>query len=579
MKRFFYFLLLSVFLFCNQACYSAENRAVSIVYPAPKVQIKAASTFIIGSVDPRCKLQINNEDIMVYPSGSFVKVVPLEFGANHFTFTTILGEDKVVSKYTIHRSLAAKSLPKYPVKILKSTILPKTDLVYKAGDVVTVELQGATGHYAYFKVGKENIPMRELSITEAGKQGVYRGFYKILPGDKFDHSSVSVYLDDGKIKVSEKAKGTVTFIPADDNVLVRCLADKTIIRATPDGDRLPPLLKDTVLTINGSDGDFYRVSLTKDKNAWVSKKDVDLLSASVVPPQSDLSDLNVYSDKDNIYMSFPMEYKLPVIVEQQAPNKIRIDIYGSNNNFSMDEYKDEDIKSLKIIEPQDKKLSLMLEMKNKQMWGYDYYFKNDEFILRMPKKPVINTNCPLQDIVIAVDPGHGGDEKGAIGPTGVCEKDINLAICAYLGQELSDAGAKVLLTRASDVKTDLYFRPEAAKLNGAMLLLSIHSNALPDGLDPYTKHGTGTYYFQPQAKPLAEAIQASLLLDTGLVDDGVNKRSFVLTRSTIPVSVLVECAYMINPSEYEMLIDPVYQKKFAAAIKKGVENFLKNQTN
>lgn len=580
MKKFILGLVLGAIVFV-QVCAASGTKNVAIVYPAPKAKINAASTFIVGSADPRCKLTINKEDVMVYPSGSFVKVVPLKYGNNCFVFETTLGAAKKITKYNICRSSQTKSLPKYPMKILGNTITPKKPLVYNEDDTVTVEFQGSSGHYAFFKINNQKIPMREVSKTESGINGLYRGFYKIAPGDKFKNTKVTVFLDNGKTKISKNAAGNVSIISKNDFVLVRCINDMTVTRETPsnNGNRLSPLPKDTILTINASDGDFYRAFLTKDKNIWVNKKDVELVSSISSIPQSDLTDLDIYSDKNYIYLSMPMEYKLPVMVEHPAPNQLRIDIYGSNNNFSMDEFSDENIKSLKIIEPQRGKLSLLLETCDKQLWGYDYFHSHGELILRLTKKPIINPSMPLKDICIALDAGHGGVEKGAVGPTGICEKDINLAIVKNLKTELESAGAKVILTRDEDVTTHIYARPEIAKQNNALVLLSIHCNALPDGQNPYEKCGCGTYYYQAQAKPLAEAIQSALIEKMGLKDDGVNKGNFVLTRPANPISVLVECAYMINPTEYEMLIDANYQKELAKAIKKGVEDFLVKQTN
>lgn len=580
MKKYFFILIFTLFLFFNSFCFSNELENIKVIYPAINAKIKADSTFIVGSTDSRAKLYINNEEVVVYPSGSFVKVVPLKLGANNFLLTTKLNGVEKKLKYKIYRVEQQKSVKKYPMQILKSSITPKSNLVYNVNDIIPVEFKGSTGHYAYFKIGKKNIPMRELSKTEAGINGLYKGFYKIMPEDNFQNARITVFLDDGKTKVSKIAFGSLSVVSKDNFALVRCLNDKTIIRETPYVDRLPSLPKDTVLTINAADGDFYRASLTRDKNIWVNKKDVEVISKiTSVPPQTDLSDLSIYSDKDNIYLSLPMEYKLPVIVQNPETNKLRIDIYGAYNNFLMDEYQDEEIKSLKIIEPQSQKLSLLLEMNDKQIWGYDYYNQNDEFILKLAKEPFIKPEAPLKDIIIALDAGHGGKEIGAVGPTGICEKDINLQIVKYLKEELENAGAKVILTRNCDITTEIYSRPEIAKQNKALILLSVHNNALPDGQDPYIKNGSGTYYYQAQAKPLAEAIQSSMIANLKLRDDGVSKSSFVLTRPTMPISVLIECAYMINPNEYEMLIDQNYQKEFAKAIKTGVADFFTKQTN
>ena len=172
--------------------------------------------------------------------------------------------------------------------------------------------------------------------------------------------------------------------------------------------------------------------------------------------------------------------------------------------------------------------------------------------------------------------GHGGKEFGAIGPTEVPEKNINIAIANYLKEILEKKGAIVVMTRNNDEYVDLYERVRIANKKEAEILISIHNNSLPDGKNPYLIHGTSSYYYHDFSKPLAQCIQNSLLLTTGFPDHGVQNASFVLTRPTMPVSVLLEIGFMINPFEYEMLLNKNNQKKYAMAIVDGIEKYLKS---
>ncbi|MDD3150084.1 MAG: N-acetylmuramoyl-L-alanine amidase [Candidatus Gastranaerophilales bacterium] len=176
-----------------------------------------------------------------------------------------------------------------------------------------------------------------------------------------------------------------------------------------------------------------------------------------------------------------------------------------------------------------------------------------------------------------MDPGHGGNKTlsdiGAIGPTGIPEKEINLKIANYLKQELEKAGAKVIMTRQSDVSVDLYDRPTIARQNNADVLLSIHNNALPDGKNPYREHGTSVYYYHSHSEKLAQIMQKNLLEDLNLKNNGIHKMSFVLTRPTEPISLLIEVGFMIHPDEYTLLLTTAFQQKTAFSIKKGLEEF------
>ena len=140
-------------------------------------------------------------------------------------------------------------------------------------------------------------------------------------------------------------------------------------------------------------------------------------------------------------------------------------------------------------------------------------------------------------------------------------------------------GAQVVMTRTNDTDIELKTRPAIAQNEDALILLSIHANALSDGANPYEKHGTSTYYYNAESVNLAKTLRDSLINNLGTKDDGVCRYSLVLTRPTMPLSVLIEIAYMIHPEEYAMLIDEDFQQKAANAITKGLETYLLKSAN
>jgi N-acetylmuramoyl-L-alanine amidase len=183
----------------------------------------------------------------------------------------------------------------------------------------------------------------------------------------------------------------------------------------------------------------------------------------------------------------------------------------------------------------------------------------------------------LKGLKIVVDPGHSPD-SGARGPTGLDEKDVNLQVAVELARQLDDAGAEVILTRLGEA-------PEGATLNDrtnlaareeADLLVSVHHNALPDGVNPFRNNGSSTYYYQPQSLPLARAIQAELLKRLGLPDFGVAFGNLALARPTAMPAVLVEAAFMMIPEQEALLRTEDFREREATAIRKGIERFLED---
>jgi N-acetylmuramoyl-L-alanine amidase len=215
--------------------------------------------------------------------------------------------------------------------------------------------------------------------------------------------------------------------------------------------------------------------------------------------------------------------------------------------------------------------------------------------------------------LIVIDPGHGGRDPGAIGPSGIREKDVNLALAkttaAALRQQL---GVKVLLTREDDRYLGLRERTEYANRVGADLFISLHANATTGN----RAYGVETYFLNlsktdeaaevaarengmtlqdisnleailfdlmanakiNESSRLAAEIQQSLIAGlsprfSNIRDLGVKQGPFhVLLGAAMP-SALVEAAFITNPREEKRLNSTEYQRHVANAIVKGVKNY------
>lgn len=171
---------------------------------------------------------------------------------------------------------------------------------------------------------------------------------------------------------------------------------------------------------------------------------------------------------------------------------------------------------------------------------------------------------------IVIDPGHGGSDPGAV-YQGVYEKDLNLDIALRLKKILEDNGARVLMTRESDVYVNLYARAGMANEIKADIFISIHNNSSPN---PATS-GVQTLYFPtPEKKKLAELIQKSMVQSLNIPDLGIIERTgIVVIRETVMPSCLVEVAFMSNPKDLSLLLDENFRQKAAEGVFKGILNY------
>lgn len=174
---------------------------------------------------------------------------------------------------------------------------------------------------------------------------------------------------------------------------------------------------------------------------------------------------------------------------------------------------------------------------------------------------------------VCLDPGHGGDQRGAVSPSGVAEKDANLALARAVAAELEKAGVEAFLTRNDDRTLGLEERIEAARAGGAGLLVSLHYNSVGAGRDPLAGAGYTVFYYHPPGRELAGDVHRALKA-AGRKGAGVRRRSLAVIRPTDLVTALVETAYLSHPEDEAEILDPAVREETARAIARGILAYL-----
>jgi N-acetylmuramoyl-L-alanine amidase len=180
---------------------------------------------------------------------------------------------------------------------------------------------------------------------------------------------------------------------------------------------------------------------------------------------------------------------------------------------------------------------------------------------------------PLRGRVSAIDPGH--PPAGARGPSGAYEGDVTLAVGRLARGMFEAEGARVVLLRHDTLALGLTERTRGAELAGAELLISIHANALPDGVNPFVNSGTSTYFYQPRSAPFARAVNQALVRRFGFRDLGVGRGDLALVRPTWMPSVLTEGLFMMLPDQEAVLTSRAGQEAYARALVEGTAAYLR----
>ena len=313
---------------------------------------------------------------------------------------------------------------------------------------------------------------------------------------------------------------------------------------------------------------------------WLPEDFAQLLPVETPQPRSLVGSISTSGNATEDVVSVSLNQRLPYLADQTVdPPALVVDIFGatSNTNWITHHRSATGIKSVSWNQVGADHYRLTIALNNAQHWGYDVgYDQGTNLRIRVRKPPkIVNPDSVLAGFTIAVDAGHGGDNTGAVGPTGVQEKAITLAIALHLRSILQDKGAKVVMTRTKDVSVGMPERTDTIINGGAQILVSIHCNSGGEGSDAEAIRGTSAYYRHLGYQPLAD-IMYGKMLELGLNQFGmVGSFNFSLNAPTQLPNVLVETAFLSNPDDEMKLLDDSFRRAIAEKITAGLEQFVK----
>jgi N-acetylmuramoyl-L-alanine amidase len=334
----------------------------------------------------------------------------------------------------------------------------------------------------------------------------------------------------------------------------------------------------TLLTITGQRGGFYRVQLAGDLSAWVPVDDIELMPGGFVPPGGAVTGARFNPSTEYIDLRLGIPDRLPFHVEQ-TPTGLQLDVYGAMSQVNFFQYGKLDplIQRAVWSQPRDSVFRVDVDL-NQPVWGYDVFHDgNNALVLRIRRPPTFDVARPLRGLRILVDPGHGGHDTATTGPTGFREAHANLNISLALKPLLEAAGAHVIMTRTTNVFLELGERTKMATDSGAHILVSVHNNAFPDGVNPFVSNGTSVYYYHPHSVDMAQSLQRHLLAELGLRDIGYGRADLALVRPTWMPAVLTETSFMMVPEQEAALRNPEWLNRIARAHVRGLEEFVRRR--
>jgi N-acetylmuramoyl-L-alanine amidase len=283
--------------------------------------------------------------------------------------------------------------------------------------------------------------------------------------------------------------------------------------------------------------------------------------------------MRVRGSASGVDVVIPIGSRAPYFVEE-GDRSIAITLYGVRGNTDIVNYAASDsmVRTVEWSQLSEDRARVTVNLRAAP-YGYLVLWENNAIVLKLRGRPAIDVARPLAGLTIAVDPGH--PPIGATGPTGLYEAQATLPIGVWLKRILEERGATVVMTRTTDAPVALGDRPIIARRANVHAFVSIHLNALPDGVNPFLNPGTGTYFFRTHSEPLAREVQRGMVSQMGLKDLGVNYDNLAVVRGTWYPAVLCEGAFIMMPDQEAALRMPEFQERYARGVADGIENYFR----
>jgi N-acetylmuramoyl-L-alanine amidase len=582
---------------------------VRVVYPPAGALVGTRdSNFIFGSVgNGDAALTVNGVPTRVRPNGAFLAWLPVPTEPRYELVAT-LGRD------TLRREHPVRLLP--PRRALSDT----GRLVIDSGSIVPSWTAGAAGAGGATSLSLRDDELVRVAVRAPGNAGVWVeidsatrralvsgalriGLVGAIAGSAPPRAAArgagdptqwatdipAGQLREGATLVVARGADTLRFplrpvaVPSPDAYAALGLGgpvasdtDRVVIaRPVPDGTYKWFLLRGTVVPVTGRVGGAARVRLDGSLEAWVDAAEVDggMLPAGYRAPRRVVGNLRVVPESGWVDVVIPVDERPPYLVEEDG-DRLVLTLYGTRANTDLVRWVRNDslVRQLGWAQETSDRARLTLRLAGAP-YGYLVFWRDRALVLRVRRPPTVDPATPLRGLTIAVDAGH--PPSGATGPTGLYEPVPTLAIAKRARALLEERGARVVMTRTTAAPVALGDRPVMARRANAHALVSVHLNALPDGIEPFAAQGTGTYFFHPHAEPLARAVQGGMVRRMGLPDLGVYYDNLALVRPTWMPAILCEGAFIIIPEQEAALRTPEFQEAYAHGIVDGLEAYFR----
>jgi N-acetylmuramoyl-L-alanine amidase len=564
---------------------ASAEQSLYISFPPTEYKTTTDRIFLIGTAPPTGKVLVNGEAITRSPAGHFAPSFPLKEGANQFR---VQYQNKEVKLNVTRTSTQPK--PPEGLAFAPNSLTPDVDIARLPGELVCFGAIAPPNANVSVNLGGQNIPLanqqqvvnlpaNSAALTQQNQPyailgaGHYLGCAATAAAADLGRPQFNLTLHSEEANtprtLTQQGPGKVQILSPAKLEVAEVIADAGVARTGPSTDysRLTPLPKGTRATITGREGEWVRL----DYGGWINSNEVRIVQGSV-PPRSLIRSIRASKVSGATEVVFPLQVPVPMTV-QQGDRTLTLTLYNTTAQTDIIHLDDDPVISrLDWQQVAPGVVQYTFNLKSQQQWGYELQYRGTSLVLSLRHPPNISKQPqkPLAGIKIVLDPGHGGTESGAAGPTGYLEKDATLYMAKMVGYQLMARGATVYMTRETDKVVSLQDRVAIIDKVKPAISVSIHYNSLPDDGDAQNTQGFGAFWYQPQAQNLAVFLHNYIVQNLGRPSYGVFWDNLALARPATAPSVLLELGFLSNPVEFEWVVNQQEQQKMASAIADGI---------
>ncbi|MEP6590337.1 MAG: N-acetylmuramoyl-L-alanine amidase [Gemmatimonadota bacterium] len=564
-----------------------------VAHPAPGAGLAVGdSTFLFGSLgDGRARLTVAGQAVPVAPNGTWLAWVAIpNDSAFPLNLEATLGSRVERLALPLHRTDWVRREGAW---VDRRALSPTGDLVLPVAEPLALVVRAVAGARVRLLLPDGTaVPLAAESLTTASGGDRYVGVTRSAIGEggellvaralPTDAPSPMLEVVHGRdttrmrwpLRVTRRAQSPLAVRLDDDTLHVGGTDRTTIGRATPGGTYhwfFPQGTRSRAeARINGD----VRLRLDGGSVAWVPVDEVHGLPVGDDPRPAVMGSLSTTALPGSVRLRIPLTRPVPMRVDEELRG-VRITLYDAVADADWTRYGEGTGFLDAATWRQETSDRVVVELHfDRLLWGWRVAVVGKDLMFEFREPPRIDPAHPLRGRHIVVDAGH--PPAGACGPSGLCEPEANLAIARELEGQLRRLGARVTMTRRDNEAVGLWPRVAIADSVNAEVLISIHNNALADGVNPATNVGTGTFYNHLAALSLARAVQQGLLGSLGQADLGVGRGDLALVRPTWYPAILTEGLFLMLPEHEAALRTAVGAQRYASGIVAGLTNYLRN---